>query len=126
MTDHVRELRQAAKVLRHLVDHLPEDMQTPIWRVVGTDSESFDGVIIDGTDGDDGWLIETHHERVAAYVAAMRPAVASALILWLEDAATVVEEFAAEFAGSVRDGDLTPGDRAAIATARAVLGVLEP
>lgn len=125
MTDHVRELRQAAKVLRYLVDHLPEDMKTPVWRVVGTDSESFDGVIIDGTDGDDGWLIETHHERVAAYVAAMRPAVASALVFWLEDTASIIEQFA-RIAGGERDGDLTSGDRNAIATARAVLGVLEP
>lgn len=124
MSTHVQELREAVKVLRHVVGNLPDDMKTPVWRVVGTDSESMDGVIIDGTDGDDGWLVETHHERVAAYVAAMRPAVASALILWLEDTIQILGSFG-DLAGSLRVDDLTPGDLAAIRTARAILGVLE-
>lgn len=75
-------LRQAAELLRTRVQRLP--MGVHEWRAVPTDSESWDGLIIDGAEGDEGWCIEAHHERVATYLEAVHPPVALALADWLE------------------------------------------
>jgi hypothetical protein len=78
-------LRQAAALLCQRVAQLP--MGAHPWRIVGTDSESEDGIIVDGTAGDDGWLVETHSVQLAQYIATLTPAVALALAACMEQVA---------------------------------------
>lgn len=118
-------LRRAAKTLReHAEKAQHEHPWCPdyTWTAVRHVQRNCDLEVDCATHGDDRtdcWSFNMYDGR---YVALMHPPVALALAQWLDITADNLEQFANELVGGeVRDGDLTDVDRAAIATARAIL-----